>query len=183
MNRKLAVVVLGLVTVVGAWSLRTGSMPEPGPVAQAAHPRLLSPELSQRPAPKLTPSAPAALPAEAVDPAEIDPGEGPGELELARLQAVIEHEPRDPSWSGEAEATIHAHLRTLAGVDHYAVACSGSLCRIELTLQPEAQVDPTETVKQAVPWPANLFAAIGGAEGEPTAVLFVAREGQGLPPG
>ncbi|HEY0254082.1 MAG TPA: hypothetical protein VGC41_21285 [Kofleriaceae bacterium] len=142
--------------------------------APVAHPRISS--LGASP-PVIAPAIAEAKPT--------DPGDFSIAQQRTRLEDRFASEKRDPAWANTAQQELHTDLGRFATreVAVRDIQCRASLCRIELALATHdaAPAFMEQWIYQRT-WagPGVADSDVVGADGQPSVVMFVGKEGQEL---
>jgi len=103
-----------------------------------------------------------------------------------RLDGYLSHEPKDATWSRDAEAAIASafHGETFPGARLLRADCHATLCRVEVGHESGIARDQfMERVADVPPFNATAgFVYITGEGDEARSVLYTSRQGHNLPP-
>jgi hypothetical protein len=142
-----------------------------------------APALSVAPAPRRTESTSGLTREE-----EMQRADEQIEEQTAAIERAVAGQALDPSWAPAAEASIRSVLQQseFEGVKLLDARCRTSVCRIEIAGEPGMENGSfDERFRKLLirtPWQGQGFGQVHDPFGaSPTAVLFLAREGESLP--
>lgn len=105
------------------------------------------------------------------------------EAQLDLFESTLSVEAPDPQWTSEAENALGNNFAQYAeaAIDSVDVECGNSLCRIDLVVAQDQNIDDVQhQLSDLIPWNGELFFSIDTSEGGGI-TIYAAREDHSLP--